>query len=104
MFESKGKIKTRDFLRHIEFLGQNSSDKVVDGFQRTEKELIKDFTTDTADLIDRNEWGIGLENLLNNIYEIEFTLDRKAVDLAKDAVEACEMKHENWAFIEELVK
>ena len=38
------------------------------------------------------------------MYEIKFTLDKKAVDLAKDAIKACEMKYDDWAFIEELVK
>jgi hypothetical protein len=104
MFESKGKIKTRDFLRHIQVLGQNSSDRIVDGFKETEKALIKKFTTETEDLINDNEWGVGLENLLDNIYEIEFTLDKKAIDLARDAIRECKMKYEDWAFIEELVK
>ncbi len=104
MFDSKAKIKTRDFLRHIEVLGQNSSDRIVEGFQETEKELINKFTADTDDLIDHNEWGVGLENLLSNLYEIKFPLDRKAVDLAKDAINECEMDYDEWTFIEELVK
>src|SRR5688572_11295959 len=99
MLESKAKIKTENFLRHIELLGQKSSDKVVDGFQETEKELIKQFTTDSSDLIERGEWGVGLENLLTNIYEIEFTVDKKAVELAKGAIEECGMDYSDWAFI-----
>ena len=104
MFDSKAKIKTKNFLRHIEFLGKNASDRVVDGFEKTEKEILKKFTADTSDLIAHNEWGVGLENLLTNIYEIEFTLDKKAVQLAKDAIEECEMDYNDWTFIEELVK
>ena len=104
MFDSKAKIKTRDLLRHIQTLGQNSSDRIVFGFQETEKELITKFTVDTEDLINHDEWGVGLENLLNNLYEIEFSLDRKAVDLAKDTIKECEMDFEQWTFIEELVK
>jgi hypothetical protein len=104
MFESKAKIKTRNFLRHIELLGQNSSDRIVDGFQETEKELLKQFTAETSDLIEHNEWGVGLENLLTNIYEIEFTVDKKAVELAKDAIEECGLDYSDWTFIEELVK
>lgn len=104
MFESKAKIKTRNFLRHIELLGQHASDRVVPGFEQTEKELLKQFTANTYDLIEHNEWGVGLEILLTNIYEIEFTLDKKAVQLAKDAIEECEMDYSDWTFIEELVK
>lgn len=103
MFESQAKIKTKNFLRHIELLGQNSSDRIVDGFQGTEKELVKKFTTDTSDLIEHDEWGIGLENLLTNIYEIEFKVDKRAIELAKDAINECGMKYKNWIFIEELM-
>lgn len=104
MVDSKAKIKTKNFLRHIEFLGQNASDRAVDGFDKTEKELLKQFTADTSDLIEHNEWSVGLENLLTNIYEIEFTLDEKAVQLAKAAIVECEMDYTDWTFIEELVK
>jgi len=104
MFEPKAKLKTKEFLRHIKVLGQDSSDKVIDGFQETEKELMQKFIADTQDLIDHNEWGVGLENLLSNLYEIEFPLDRKAVDLAKDVIKECKMDFGQWTFIEELVK
>ena len=35
------KIKTKEFLRHMQLLGQSSSDRIVDGFQETENVLIK---------------------------------------------------------------
>jgi hypothetical protein len=104
MFESKAKITIKEFLRYIQVLSQNASDRIVDGFQETEKELIKRFIADTEELIDYNEWGVGLENLLSNLYEIEFPLDKKAIDLAKVAVKECEMNYDEWMFIEELVK
>ena len=40
MLEPKAKTKTKNFLRHIELLGQNSTDRIVEGFETTEKELI----------------------------------------------------------------
>ena len=104
MLEPKAKTKTRNFLRHIELLGQNSTDRIVEGFEATEKELIKQFISDTSDFIEHNEWGVGLENLLTNIYEIEFPVDKKAIDLAKDAIKECKMDYNDWTFIEELVK
>lgn len=79
MLDSKGKIKTRDFLRHIQVLGQDSTDRIVHGFQETEKVLIDKFITNTDDLINHDEWRVGLEDLLNNIYEIQFALDNKAI-------------------------
>jgi len=66
--------------------------------------LIKQFISDTSDFIEHNEWGVGLENLLTNIYEIEFPVDKKAIDLAKDAIKECKMDYNDWTFIEELVK
>lgn len=101
---SKAKIATTILLRHIRLLGQNSTDRIVEGLQQTEKELIKKFTDDTLDLIEHNEWGIGLENLLDNIYEIEFTIDKKAIELAKNAIKECGMDYRDWDCIEELVK
>jgi hypothetical protein len=104
MFDLKAKIKTREFLRHVQVLGQNSSNRIVDGFQKTEKELINKFTADTEELISHNEWGIGLENLLNNLYEIEFRLDMEAIDLVKGAITECKLEYRKWKFIEEMVK
>jgi len=104
MLESKAKIKVRNFLRHIEVLAQSSSDRVVDGFQDTEKELLKQFMADTLELIEHHEWCVGLENLLTNIYEIELTLDEKTIELAKDVIEECDMDYNDWIFIVELVK
>jgi hypothetical protein len=104
MLNSKAKLKTENFVRHVEALGQKSSDRLIEGFQGTERELINQFTKDTWDLIKNNELGVGLENLLTNIYEIDFTLDDKAIDLAKEAIDECRMKYDDWTFIEELVK
>jgi hypothetical protein len=104
MLEPKAKTKTTNFLRHIELLGQNSTDRIIEGFEATEKELIKQFISDTSDFIEHNEWGVGLENLLTNIYEIEFPIDQKAIDLAKDSIKECKMDYNDWTFIEELVK
>jgi hypothetical protein len=104
MLESKAKIKARDFVKHVKVLAQGSSERIVDGFQETEKDLMKRFISDTEELIEYNEWGIGLENLLSNLYEIEFPLDREAVDLAKVAIKECKMNYDHWMFIEELVK
>jgi hypothetical protein len=65
---------------------------------------MKEFTNDSLSLIEHGEWGIGLKNLRTNIYEIEFAIDKKAVELAKEAIEKCGMVYKDWTFIEELVK
>jgi len=95
-----------EFLRHIEALGQQSPDRSVKGFrgEETEKEFIRKIISDTWELIEHNEWGVGLENLLSNLYDINFKVDGKAIELAKTAIEICKMNYEDWKFIEELKK
>jgi hypothetical protein len=104
MFESKGKRKTKELLKHIEILGHDSSDRIVYGFRghETEMTFINEVIRDAWDLIEHNEWGVALDMVLNNLYEIHFRLDDKAVVLAKDAITACEMNYEEWKWIEEL--
>src|SRR4051812_26981015 len=102
--KSKAKLKTEHLVRHIELLGQNALDGIVEGFEKTDKELIRKFTLETLNLIQHHEWGIGLENLLTNIYEIDFKVDKRTIELAKDAIEECGMDYSEWKFIEELVK
>jgi hypothetical protein len=104
MFDSKAKRKTIEFLKHIQVLSQSSSDRIVDGFQRTEKELINEYMAECQELIDYDEWGLGLENLLSNMYEIRFTIDSESIEKIKAAMTECKMNYENWRFIEELVK
>lgn len=104
MFESKGKVKTNEFVKHVELLMQGASDRFVIEFKRTERELLTEFIADTKELIEYNEWGVGLENLISNLFEINFKVDSKAIDLAKEAIQACGMDYEDWKFFEELRK
>jgi hypothetical protein len=103
MFEAKARVKTLNFLQHIEHLQQKSCDRIIDGFQETEKELIHKFTKEARDLINHNEWALALENLLVNMNEIDFSIDNAAIDLAKEALEACGMDYREWTFVENLV-
>ena len=79
MFESKARVKTLNFLQHIEYLQQTSSDRNIDGYQETEKELLYKFTKEARDLINHNEWALALENFLVNMNEIDFTIDKAAL-------------------------
>ena len=99
---STGKTKTIAFVNHIEELAKDSSNRIIDGFDETENELMKKFIADTKELIDYNEWGVGLENLITNLYEIDYKIDNKAVELAKQALDACNMDFDQYSFIEEL--
>lgn len=97
-----GKTKATAFLNHIEELARDSSNRIVEGFDETEKELMTKFIANAKELIDHDEWGVGLENLITNLYEIDFKIDDKAVKLAKQAMAACNLNFDHYSFIEEL--
>jgi hypothetical protein len=102
MFESKAKRKIKELVKQIGFLSQNCSEKFIEAFGLTEKQAVEKFIADTEEYIEYNEWGLGLETLLENLYEISFSLDEKAIQLAKEALQACEFDLEKWKFIDEL--
>ena len=62
------------------------------------------FISDAFELIHYHEWGVALENLLDNLYEIEYPLNEQVIKLAKEAVLACKMDYSEWDCIEELRK
>jgi hypothetical protein len=43
MFGCKEKIATKKFVNHIELLAQRRSDRDIEGYQKTEKELLREF-------------------------------------------------------------
>lgn len=102
MIESKGKIKIKEFTDHINNLVASAHTQIVDGFQENQKELLTKYLDDTYELIKNDEWGIGLENLLTNLYEIDFNIDQRAIELAFDALQSCGYDLNKWKFIEEL--
>ncbi|SKC78932.1 hypothetical protein SAMN05660236_3837 [Ohtaekwangia koreensis] len=104
MFGYKEKIATKKFVSHIELLAQRRSDRDIIGYQKTEKELMREFIFSTRELVEYNEHGVGLENLLENIYEISFTIDQTGLDLAKEAIKECGMSYQEWSVIEDLVR
>jgi hypothetical protein len=106
MFEEKGKAKTREFVKHVEFLSQRATDRIVMGFrgEETEKVFLKEIIADALELIENNEWGVALENLITNLNEVNFKIDNRAVQLAKRSIEACGLNYDEWNFIEEMTK
>jgi len=57
----------------------------------TENESYNKILQDTQDLIEHDEWGIALENLIDNLYQIGFRVDKTSIDLAKQAIEVCRL-------------
>jgi hypothetical protein len=88
MSESKGKIKIKEFTDHISSLFFSANKHIIDGFQENHKELLTKYLNDTFGLIENNE-RVLLENLLSNLYEIDFNIDQRRIELAFDALKSC---------------
>ena len=101
-FEPKAKKKTREFVKHINFLSQTCSDEYLDAFGLTKRHLLQKFIAESEEYIKYNEWGVGLEHILVQFYEIRFTIDEKSVQLAKNALQECGYSLKDWSFIDEL--
>lgn len=54
--------------------------------EETEKEFLKRIIADTCLLIQSNEWVVGLKNLISNLHEIDFKIDEKGIQLAKEGL------------------
>jgi len=65
---------------------------------------VNQFISEATELIHHNEWGVALENILENLYELNYPLNEQIIKLAKEAFSACKMDYSEWQFIEELRK
>lgn len=57
---------------------------------------------DSMSLLDHGERGIGLENLLSNIYEFDVALTENEVDVIEELAKAWGLANERWTFVKEL--
>ena len=65
---------------------------------------LEKFIEDTEELIQHNEYGIALENLISNLYEFEIEINQNQLEIVKEALLEMKMNWDDWKFIEELVK
>lgn len=96
MFKSSGKKAVEQLIKHVDLLSQKSAD--------IQKDLVTKYLADAQENVDHNEWGLAIEMLLENIYEIDFKIDLTTIELTKTAFKECEMDYSQFAFIEKLVK
>jgi hypothetical protein len=96
MFKSSGQIAVGRLIEHIDLLSQKSTD--------TKRDLMIKFVVDAKVHIENNEWGLAMENLLDNIYEIDFKVDSTTIELTKTAFKECQMDYLKFAFIEKLIR
>jgi hypothetical protein len=96
IFKSSGQKAVERLIAHIDLLSQKSGD--------TQKDQMIKFLADAKEHNDYNEWGLAMENLLENIYEIDFKIDLTTVELTKTAFKECQMDYSKFTFIEKLVQ
>jgi len=70
----------------------------------TEKAFLNRIIADTRLLMENNEYVVGLENLISNLYEVEFKIDEKGIQLVKESIKSCGLDYNDWRFVEELKK
>lgn len=87
-----GKIKTMEFIDHLELLSQNASEDTfhIDsrGEKCNEKQYLKHLVKKARELIDYNEWFVALENTIDNLSEINYKLESRVLNLASEALTA----------------
>ena len=96
MFKSSGQKAVERLINHIDLILKNSANG--------QKDLMTKFLADAKETNEYNEWGLAMENLLDNIYEIGFKVDVTTIELAKLAIKECQMDYSKFTFIEKLVR
>ncbi|SDL63775.1 hypothetical protein SAMN05421823_107121 [Catalinimonas alkaloidigena] len=100
------------FIRHFKSMFRNHRKESVKAFiahimrlNKTQKsEEVAEWIADAEELVEYNEWGVALENLLVNLYEISFPFDEEACQSAKIALCKIGVDYSSWRFIEEMVR
>lgn len=91
--QNRGKERVRVFLDEIQKMNLKRKNEALEGFIK-----------DTIELVEYNEFGVGLENLLHNLYDFEIRLNSKEINLAKEAIQEMSWEWDQWNFIEELIQ
>jgi hypothetical protein len=83
-------------INHIALVS-NKSDEA-------QKILMIGFLADAKELINHNEWGLAMENLLDSIDKVNFIVDKTTIELTKTAVKECQMDYSKFIYIEKLLE
>lgn len=89
------KIYVEELVHHL----KNQSECIAD---KGLKENLIYTINEVTHLLNYNEWRIALENLLDNLYEIDFKVDGITFELMKMAIIHCGLDYKKWNFIEKL--
>ena len=88
---NKAKNAVKTFVNYLELKTRNKKVESVDLLIEESRELIK-----------FNEWGLALENLLENLNEMEYKLDNKEIDLVQNALVTMEIDPKDWNILQKL--
>lgn len=89
--KNRAKEKVEKLIKEIEILQQ-----------RLGNEKLESTLKDVKELVEHNEFGIALENLLTNLYEFEIAISYKQLEITRTAIQAMNLDWGEWSFIEEL--
>lgn len=85
----RGKQKTIEFINQIEQLAEKTKENYIVEDSRgkyNEKNYLKKLVNEAKELIDHNEWFIALENTIDNLYEIDYKLEKYVLNQAAEAI------------------
>ena len=91
LLNNNGKEKVIEFLNLLKSRNQKLNDERVERFLK-----------EAFELVENNEYGVGLENILENLYEFGINLNQKQITTAKEAIQKMNLNWEEWKFIENL--
>ncbi|MEO0900350.1 MAG: MafI family immunity protein [Bacteroidota bacterium] len=91
MEKNKAKEKVLEFVQEIQ-----KSQKGIANSELEQK------IQDSFELIDHFEFGVALENLIENLYEFDIPISQNQIAIAREAAEAMEINWGKFEYIEEL--
>lgn len=89
-----GKQKAIEFIDKLESTLENvdTNNIVENAFNSyNEKEYLENLIKEARELIKYNEWGIALENTIDNLLEVNYKLDDDLITSAVDALKVSKM-------------
>ncbi|WP_343614528.1 hypothetical protein [Flavobacterium sp.] len=89
-----GKQRAIEFIDKLESTLENvdTNNIVENAFNSyNEKEYLENLIKEARELIKYNEWGIALENTIDNLLEVNYKLDDDLITSAVDALKVSKM-------------
>lgn len=104
--ENNSEKYTIEFVNYIECLSTTASTNSIAETGYNEKAYLEKLVKDAREYIKYNEWIVGLEILLDNLYEVDYKIDKKYLEIAKNALKATNNKEliEKYNWVDELKK